>query len=165
MALVSVGFEMEVALVDNGANITKKTFQLQSADAAAAATDAGIILAALNNVTNCKVKDYRIAQVFGEDALVLPIDDGVQIEDQMLVTVGIVGNPLKSATLTIPSPKIGLFTETSGPGANIADPGDAALQAYIGLFSTSAQAFISDGELARQTGWKGRRIHRKSRRG
>lgn len=167
MALVARAhpFELVVTLVDNGANETTKTYELQSADAAAAATDSAAIMAALNAVTQAVIKRYSINQVFIEDALVLPFS-GVENQNQAVLTVVLASDPSKTGTLVIPAADPGIFVAASGENANIVDTGDAAVNAYVELFTTTNEAYMSDGELADVSlNFRGVRRHVKSRYG
>lgn len=163
MALVSAGWRLFVTLVDNGNNETTKTYDLTSADAAAAATDVATIIAALNAVTDATIRSRGAYELFVEDAFAFP-GEGVQIENMALLNFTLEDHPEKTATHTIPAPNIGIFVASSGEGANTVDTGDAALITYRDLFRTGGEATISDGEVA-DTLVGGRRIHRKSRRG
>lgn len=165
MALVAQWYYLEVELVDSGANSTKRTYRLTSANIGAAVTDAGTIMTALAAVTDAKVKSYRIGQIFADDALSLPLP-GVQIENEAMLTVGIAGHPTKSATLTIPAPKGGVFTSLQGPGSNVVATTATIVTDYVALFNSTGPATLSDGESADPLyGFKGKRVHRKSIRG
>jgi len=163
MSLTANGFTLSVELIDNGANVTQRSYKLTSADIDAALTDAGTIISALNAVTDAVVKGYHVASDFVEAALTLP-GEGVQIENQALVDLSITGHPEKAATYTIPAPNIGIMVGSSGPDANVVDGADSALAAYTALFQADGQATISDGEVALSF-LRGKRIHRKSSRG
>lgn len=164
MALVSDGFELNVVLVDNGANTTVKSYRLTAADAAGAATQTAQVLAVLANVTDAVVKGYSINQRFVENQLNLPTAE-VQIENQAVVVAQIAGNPTKFATIYIPAPKAGMFVAASGKSANIVDITDAALVAYAAIFTQTANTCtISDGEYISQL-ISGKRVHRGSRKG
>lgn len=153
---------MTINFVDTGANVTTKRFQMTAADYATAVTDAAAAIAEWESVTDAEIEAYTIQEVFTEDSPVLPA--AVEIENQALITVGIVGEPLKSATLTIPAPSVGIMTSTVGDGYNTVDVSDADFVAWLAMFSTGGLFLISDGEVAGGSP-KGRRIHRKSRRG
>lgn len=147
MAFISTGWRAEFSLMDNGGNVTRKTYELTSADATEAATDTATILAALTNVTDCEIVGYHAYEQFEEDTVAYP-SAGVQKEDQALLLFDIVDNPLKKATHSIPGPKPGIFISTSGPNANIIDLSDAAVVAYRQLFQAGNECYISDGEVA-----------------
>lgn len=163
MAYVSAGWKMFISMIDNGGNSTTKTYDLTSADADAAATDSAAVLAALDAVTDALITDYGYYEKMVQDTVTYP-SAGVQIEDLALLEFDIVGDPTKKATITIPAPAIGIFNASSGAGANVVDTADAAVVTYRDLFRTAGECTISDGEVANSL-IKGRRIHRKSRRG
>lgn len=166
MALVQIGFELSVSLVDNGGNTTNRVFSLVATDHATATTDAGTILTALDAVTDSVVSGYRIVEVYGEDAFAFP-SAGVENENQASLTLNIDGVGLKKANYKIPAPVIGLFTAPTGSGANVVDVSDAALNTFIDVFETGGIATLSDGETLNPTTPidSGKRISAKSLRG
>lgn len=158
-------FELMVQIADNSGKTTKKTFEMQSADAATAATDAAAILAALNGVTAGVVKSYSINQVFVENALVLPAS-GVENENQALLSIRLASDPTKYATFAIPAADPAIFVSASGAGANVVDTGNAQVNALVGLFTTGNESYLSDGELADAAlDFSGHRRHVASRTG
>jgi hypothetical protein len=163
MALVSDGWQLTVNLVDTGANPTTRSYDLTSADATAAATDAAAVMAALDAVTDCGIAGYTLGEKFVESALTYPA--AAEVENCAEISAKIIGFPNKSATLTIPGPNVGIFTGTSGPSFNVVDIADAALQTYLQLFDGSGPCLISDGESIVVSSAVGRRIHKKSRKG
>lgn len=162
MAIATQGFYFNISFVDTGGNVSSKTYQMTAPDYATAIADAAAALPLFEAVTDAEVSAYRVTEIFAEGTLTLPAN--AEIENQALITVGITGEPLKSATLTIPAPKAGIMTASSGEGYNVVDASDADLVAWLAMFSTGGNFTISDGEVA--SGFKGgRRIHRKSNRG
>ena len=164
MAQVSQGFTGYVTVADNGNDRSTKGYTLRAGtynDAIAAMED---IVAALDAVTRSAIVGYGVTHVFADDAFAVPTDTGIQNENQALITVGIDGKPLKSATLTIPAPVDGIFVATSGASANVVDATDADLLTYFNLFKSTGVAYISDNENASVIK-EGRRIHRGSRKG
>ena len=164
MALVSDGYELNVVLIDNGANTTTKSYALTAADAAEAATQTAQVLAVLANVTDAVVKGYSINERFVESQLNLP-PAAVQIENQAVVVGQIAGNASKFASMYIPAPKAGLFVSASGKSANIVDITDPAVVAYAAIYTATGDVCtISDGENLSVL-VSGKRIHRGSRKG
>lgn len=162
MALVSTGWELIVTLADRGLNIVTKTYEMTAATAAAAATDAAAILAALNAVTDANIKGYRLAEVFAEDAFATP--NLGEVENQALLIFRLDSNPFKKASHYIPAPIDGIFVGAQGPTYNVLDNTDAAVLTYVGLFQSGGEALISDGETV-DVLEGGRRIHRQSSKG
>lgn len=148
MALVANSpnaWKLTVTLVDNGAKESTLLYALRAADHAAATTAAGLILAAIANVSAAVVKSYALSEVFVENALALPAG-GVRVAEYANVTVVIDGFPNKVANLRIPAPLAGVFLAATGTNARIVDVTDADLQAYATMFGAAGPAFISDGE-------------------
>lgn len=167
MAISSDGFEGNVTLVDNGNNTSTLRYALTGADFATALADLQNIVALLEAVTDAVVKSYRVAEVYTEKALSLPAG-GVQVENQASLSCLIAGTVDKYAILRIPAPVAGLFTGSSGDAANVIDPTDADLLAYLASFEVGGEATVSDGEEIAPAGAatvKGKRIHRGSRKG
>lgn len=144
MALVSQGFRLTVQVKDTSNSTSTLTYDLQATTYAAAVTDAAIILAALDAVTQSNVSQYLITEVFVEDAFALPVgaENAVKAEVSGLIA----GFPNKTGTFRIPAPSISIFSSATGAGYNIVDLDSANLQAYAQIFETGGQAFISDGE-------------------
>lgn len=167
MALVSDGFELVVQLADNGGKpYGSKTYKLVDTDPATVAAVATSIITKLKAVTDAQVAGYRLAEVFVEDALVLPAA-GVQNENQAIITSNLVGKPNQSGTVTIPAAKITIFTNTSGKGANIVNMGKDILQTYLGIFDPTGgnEAYISDGDQIVALSGSGKRRHVKNNNG
>ena len=171
MALVSAGFFLTVTLADAGGNKSTLQYDLQSDTLGDAATDAATILAELAPITDAVVVSYRIGEKFSEDTTFYAVT-GVEIENIASVVARIDAAQEKFATLKIPAPNVGIFQAANGSGYNQVDGGDADLIAYLNLFQTGANggvANVSDGENLVSPGTagnvRGKRIHRKSRKG
>ena len=145
MAMDSMGWFLTMTLADNGANQVTKTWQLQSADAAAAATDGAAVRAAFNAICDSVEVAYSIGERFQEDTITYPAA-GVNNQDKASITVRLLlGN--KKANLKVPAPKIGIFMNATGPGADRVDILDVDLNTYLDVFKTGAEAYLSDGEV------------------
>jgi hypothetical protein len=167
MALISVGWRLTVEVADNGGKpYGSRVYDLVDTDPTTVAAVATSIMGKLNAVTDSNIAGYTLGERFVEDALTLPAS-GVQNENQAIITCPVVGRPDKSATVTIPAANIGVFTNTSGKGANIVDMSDAALLAYLGIFDPTAgnEAYISDGEQLVAAAGAGKRRHTKNNNG
>lgn len=165
MALVARAhpFELVIQLADNSGKTTKKTFEMQATTAEDAATDAAAILSAFNAVTDGVVKSYSINQVFVENALVLPAS-GVENENQALLSIRLASDPTKYASFAIPAASPDIFVAASGAGANVVNTGSGIVNALVGLFTATNEAYLSDGELADSSlDFSGKRRHVASR--
>jgi hypothetical protein len=166
MALVSVGFDVGVTLMDNGGNRTSRTFTSRATSAAEAVTASGFLLTALGNITDAEIVGYSVTQRYAEDEIEYPVS-GIQIENQAEVVCQVSGNATKQALLNFPAPKPALFNATVGAAANQLNLTNAAVVAFLNLFEPAAGASgftISDGETI-SNAIVGRRIHRRSRNG
>lgn len=145
MALVSQGWLATITLIDSGANTSTLSYELTSADYTEATTDVGVILTALNTITDAVIKGYKVAERFVENALSLPAA-GVHVENRASVVCQIAGDPTKTVTVFIPAPVIGIFQSASGSSSNVIDVDDTDLRSYIAIWHSTAEATISDGE-------------------
>lgn len=163
MALTAGSWYTVFELVDTGGKVvTRRYEQSAPADDAAARASALAMATDLAAVTNAKIKSYHTYQVFEEDALTLPT--AAEVEMQALITVGIDGKPLKSASITIPAPVDGIFVASSGSNYDVVDGTDTDLAAFLANFDSEALFYVSDGE--QMDGFKkGVRRHVKSSRG
>lgn len=162
MALVSRGWFLTMGMVDCGGNQITKTWQLRSADAAAAAIDGAAIRAAFNAVTGSVEVAYSIGERFEENSITYPAA-GVENENKASLTLLLTtGN--KKANIKIPAPVIGIFMNATGPGANTVDILDVDLNTYTDVFKDAAEAYVSDGEDLDFL-LSGKRVHSKSSKG
>ena len=144
MAFVTTGFFLDVTLVDYGANETHKSWEMTAANAAAAVTDAATVVAALEAVTDAEAISYSIRQNYIEDTFVAPtIVNPVSVVASITALIDGAGN--KKANLSIPSPSITIFQDTTGDAADLVD--GAAVATYLALFQTGGELLISDGEV------------------
>lgn len=167
MAIVSDGYELLVDFADNGGKpYARRTYPLVVTDAADVPAVVTAMLVTINAATDAVVAAYRVAEVFVENALVLPAA-GVQNENQALITAPIIGNPRKSGTLSIPAAAIGCFVSTSGRGANVVNTGAGVAQNYARMFDSNHgdEAYISDGEFIDSDQMSGKRRHTKNNNG
>lgn len=156
MALVSDGFQLNVTLADSGDNPAVLTYNMRAATYAAAVTDAAIIIAALEAVTDSVVEGYSLREKYLENALVLPTGVSNWIKASISIALSTAG---KRANLQIPGPNSGVFVSATGEGRDVVDMGDAAVGAYIDLFKAAGQATISDDEDANAiTNGSGKRV-------
>lgn len=150
MALVQDGYRMVVTVYDTSGSPATLSYDMTSADDAAAATDAATILAALTAATKSTIGQYTYGPKFVEDALTLPADAENVIKASISAYIDGLGN--KRANIKIPAPVNAMFTATSGPGFNVVSGSAAAVTGYLDLFETTGGvATISDGETLRDT--------------
>lgn len=169
MALVSAGFFLTVDIADSGGNKSRLSYSLTSADLATAVTDVATILAELDPVTDGVVTGYRFGEAYAEDTAFFAVA-GVQIENIASIVARIDAPMAKYANIKIPAPAPGIFQAANGPLSNEIDPADTDLVAYLNLFETAGGVVtLSDGETLVSPGTagnvKGKRIHRRSRKG
>ena len=165
MALVQQAFYLNIEMRDSGNNLTSKTFQMVAATAADALTDAAAIIILWNAITDAEILSYSVAAKFVEDAPIIPAA-GVHIENLAEVVLQVEGYANKKATLTIPAPSAGIFAGVTGENSNVVDTADTDLVNFVASFGSlgTNTLLISDGEHASGI-VRGRRVHRKSRRG
>lgn len=166
MAMVGQRFGMTVSFMDSGANqVTREYFMktgVATYDDAAAAAAAMFPL--VNALTGATLPQYRVFQVFEDNAFVLPADAGVQVENQASLTMLLAGIGAKKGNINIPAPVSGIFVGTSGPNLNVVDMADPAIVAFVAQFLAAADFRISDGEAVSRS-LSGKRVHKRSSRG
>lgn len=143
MAFVANGFGLVVTLRDKIGNTTTKQYDLTSANHAAAVTDAGVIIAALEGLSKAAVLNYDIKTKMIQDTVVVPTSDmpvsvGISVTTN-LTTAG------KKANWSVPMP------EDAAMSGNDVITTNALVIAYQALFIAGGKATISDGEVASGT--------------
>lgn len=152
-----------VELVDNSGKPTLKRYELQATTAADAATDAATVMTRIGTVSDLVIKSYELVHKYVNDALVLPLS-GVERENEAILNVRLASDPTKYARHSIPGAKPGIFVASSGAGANVVNTGNASVNSYLSLFTTTNEAYISDGELVDGSlDFSGKRRHVASR--
>jgi len=165
LAFTAQNFEVEVSFQDNGAEIVSRRYGVVSGTTYAdLLTALPATVATIAAMSDCLLRSYAVRSIWTNDTITLPAS-GVQNEDQALITAKINGDPLKSAILSIPGAKPGIFVGTSGENANIVDMTDSAVEAFIGLFLSGGLLTVSDGEEIITQGAKGKRRHTKNSNG
>jgi len=166
MAMVGQQFGMTVSFVDSGGNQVTREFMMKTEVATYddAATAAAAMLPIVNALTGATLPQYRVFQVFTDNAFVLPGDAGVQVENQASLTLLLAGSGAKKGNLNIPAPVAGIFVGSSGPNLNVVDLADAAVVAFVNQFLGAANFRISDGEAVARS-LSGKRVHKRSSRG
>lgn len=147
MALVSTGWVLWVNLLGRSGRPSSKFYNLTSADAAAASTDAAAILAALAAVSGGVVAAYRVYENFEENALSIA---AAAVNESEVATMScfIEDQGDKKADYGIPMPLDAIRVATVGANRRRINTANAAVLAYHALFQTGGEATISDGETA-----------------
>ncbi len=173
MALVTIGTYLNILMLDAAGNKASLNLNLDYADldalhAGDVLGDVDAIITDLEAVTGARVESYSFGEKVGEDTPGFGAADS-EVENIALITSAIDGAPQKKHSLRIPAPVIGVFLGTTGENKNIVDTADADLQAWLANFGTTGHVLVSDGEsIADPTvagNFKGKRIHRASRKG
>lgn len=137
------GFFLTVTLYDRNQDDAPLTYELRSADMAAAEADALIVLAALDPVTQGIPVSYSVQKRYVQSPISLPAGGEMQIKARVAFRLaGGQGNE----TFDIPAPAEGIFVSPTGKSNNIVDVTDTDLITYANLFKASGKCFISDGE-------------------
>ena len=150
-ALVAAPFEATIIL--GAKNDKTRTIRLKAdttvvTDYATAVTGMTAFLTDLAAVSAGVVKSYTITGRAIEDAYNRPTSDEAEWRDTAQVVIDIEDQPLKTANLLIPMPKIGIFKNPAGTGMDEIDDADADLIAYVANFRPAAAWTVSDGEKA-----------------
>lgn len=165
MALVANGFTLTVQFQDAAEDKTARTYEMAATTPAQAQTDAVTAVAAIAGVSEAGIVGYTIGARYVEDAYVAPAA-AVEVENTAEVLLNITGSPVKKAPTNIPAPRPAIFVGVTGPNKNVINTGHAAVVAFADQFNPGGANTlrISDGETANGVS-KGRRIHKKSRKG
>lgn len=165
MALVANGFTLTVQFQDAAEDKTTRTYEMAATTAAQAQTDAATAITAIKGVSEAGVVGYTVGARFVEDAYVAPAA-AVEIENTAELLLNIAGSPVKKAPTNIPAPRPAIFVGVTGPNKNVIDTGNAEVVAFANQFNAGGANTlrISDGETIDGVS-KGRRIHKKSRKG
>lgn len=149
MALVArgagAGYFLSVTLIDTQGDSSTKRFAMTSADNLTAVADAATILSALNGVTDSVVQSYSLQQIFDEDAFAYPT--GADNSVKAVITYQL-ANKAQKGTEAIPAPSNDIFEQPSGVGNNIVDLVDPAVVAYVSMYQSGGECFLSDGDLS-----------------
>lgn len=174
MALASKGTFLNVTLADAGGNRSNLRYQLSYADLTALDTNIMAvenILTHLAAVTDAAIVSYSVGEAFEEDTPANTWGAAGSEVEKVALTIHDIANELgKSATLRLPAPADGVFVGDGAPGPrkNEIDTADTALLTWLEHFSTTGEILVSDGEqivVPSATNFKGKQIHRGSRKG
>lgn len=174
MALTSKGTFLNVTLADAGGNRSNLRYELSYADLTAleaAAAAVATILSDLAAVTGAAIVGYSKGEFFEEAVPANTYGAAGSEVERVALTVHDVANRLGvTTTIRIPAPLDAIFVGNgaAGPRKNEVDTADVALLAWLEHFSTTGEILVSDGEqivVPTATNFKGKQIHRGSRKG
>lgn len=165
MAFAAGRFGLTVSYMDNGANVVVRDYFMDETitDYPGAVAAAGDILTDIIAATDAALPQYRVFQVFEEQALVIP-GSGVQVENTASMTMLLVAAGSKKGNVNLPAPKAGVFVSTSGPQANQVNTTATVVTNFVDNFIAAGKFVISDGEKVARI-LEGKRVHKKSTRG
>jgi len=165
MAYVAQDFELEVTFADNsGAKTSRRYGVLTGTTYADLNTALAATIATIAATTDDLIVSYAIRSIWANDTITLPAS-GVENENQALLTLKLLADPLHSGILAIPGAKPGIFVGSSGPNANVVDMADSAVTDFVGLFMSGGILTVSDGQQVVLTAGKGKRRHTKNSNG
>lgn len=149
MALVLTKFDLTITLSctdDDGARVTRdKSFEIaiNGADADAqranAQAEAAAFVPAYAAVTGAQIIQYRLTEIFVENAIATPSDN---LYKELVLTLDVVGK-LNDATMFIPAPNGADILTADGKSADV---GSTELLALLARFTGANLARISDGD-------------------
>lgn len=162
MAFAPEGYFVWFEFIDSGYDTFSQTYPLTATTDADAETEALTVVTDWLAMSDAQLLRYHWYQDIVEQT-VAPTA-GSQVENQALLSYAVVGEPLRRATVSIPAPKITLFSAPTGPGSNIIDTGDSLITTFNGLFLAGGELTFKDGNIAESL-IEGKRIHRRSKKG
>lgn len=137
----ATGWFLTVSVVDQQADTSTLTYEINAADAAAAIAERDAIVAELSNRTLSAIKTTSLSFIQDEAALVIPTN-GADNSIKASITWAKVGGGY--ADQEIPAPADDTWVAPSGVNNNIVN--GAVFGAWAALFAVGGSAFISDGE-------------------
>lgn len=171
MAMVSQGYRAVFTLGDVGRQKFSRGYELRdtTADFLAALAATVALETDLNNVTECTVIGYTVAEDWRDDTVGFPSNPVGERQNNAKITATIEDKPLKTATLMIPGPIDAMFVGApSFSGYDTVDGANGLLIAFMDNFKFGAGTFsVSDGEQIADSGSfdSGIRVHRGSKKG
>lgn len=153
------GYYADFVLEDSGGNRLKVRYHLVALG--------GItpMYEALAGVTSAEILTATISAVYHADAFEQPPVSS-QIEAKAKVRLYDSVLAAKTHTFYIPSPIAGMFISPSGDGANIIDPANAELLAWVSMFEAGGRAYANLRTTELADGMSGgTRVTHKSKRG
>lgn len=164
MAWAAGMFGVTVSYIDTGSNVVTREYMMD--DTVTTSAEAGVaalaIIADIVPITDAALPQYRVFQVFYEDALTLPANAQVENQASMTVQLDAVGN--KKGNINVPAPKTAIFIGSSGPQNNIINMAANLVTNFLANFLSAGAFTTSDGEKITR-GLDGKRVHKRSTRG
>lgn len=159
--------KVAVTLRDIGGNEATQTFETGLDPSVALLTD----IEAARDALVSAIAAISEAVVVSANIIVQYVDavagfGAGEIEALAVVTANL-ETGTKAHNFRIPAPAIGVFVGAVGDDRNTVDITDADLLTYVGLFQSAGDFLVSDGESVAATNplKRGKRVHRRSRRG
>lgn len=142
--------------MSNSAPSTETISELVSRATAFWAEFDPLTLAALANMS--------ITLNYRESAVTIP--GAGLVADNAELALPLVNRPNVYGMFAVPAPASAIFVSSTGTNANNVDPADADVQAFMGLFASGEDFFLSDREHVipfSEALFKGKRVQRRSR--
>lgn len=146
MAIVSAGFQGTLELLDGTGVLGTKTVELQAADYAEAVTALAAYVTSFMATTDLLLAGYRISEIYTENAMGALPAVTVLHSVTASISAAILDLPFKFASVVIPAPKIGVFSSTTGRGANVVNPTATIVTNLLTEYTSGQTAYISDRE-------------------
>lgn len=154
-------FTFRVKLIDENGETVSKTYDLDgylgvtfAASFAEAFADASNIATMLDSISSAKIAEMSLTAKLESDNIFNTLKNspasGSDVTEEIKMVVFLVANDaLKTATMRLPSPVVGLFLGTSGQARHVVNISNPLLSDFCDLFDGSAGGHptISDGEI------------------
>jgi len=131
--------------IDRNNDVAQKEWEMTAVDAATAETDAPIIIAQWQLLTQCDTVAWSVGKRMVENAIVTPAAG--ERQTKAVVTTRLDGG-VEKATIEIPAPVETLFRALTGDDNKIVNITFLALTEFVNNFMVAEdnRLFISDGE-------------------
>lgn len=157
MALVIWRFQLTIWFADTQDDQVTRTWEMQATDYATALTDAATVISRVEAVSDAEIAGFNVSGKYYEDDYTNP-GNGVQNENQAVLLLLPTNESNPYPTVSIPAINDSVMKGASGPDNNIVDITNTDVLAFVGLFITDAELYLSDGETV-QGLVSGERVH------
>jgi hypothetical protein len=130
----------------SGKTTTRRYEQDNPVDYAAALVSTQALVTDMQACTDCNIIRHRTYQDYDTDVTSLPTNAEKEIE--AVLTFKLAGYLTKSATLTVPGAKIGMFEATTGEGRDNVNTSETIVTNLAANWLLDELFLISDGEQA-----------------